>query len=294
MFNLFQMKRHYEMREIRDPIHGFIERTEKEQQIIDTKVFQRLRRIKQLAMAFLAYPGAMHTRFEHSLGVKHIAGRMAKNLLKDEEEIELIRIAALLHDIGHGPFSHVSENILEKFFDPRKIGKKEKFHEQITRDIISKNAELAKIISEREREKIISILSGDLCDPILKGIVSGPLDADKQDYLLRDSYYCGVKYGVFDIERMIDTIKKYTGIDEKFLAVSRDGIYTLEQYIIAKYHMTTQVYRHKVRLVSDAMIVRAIELGIDKDKLDWLIQLYKYDGTDEYICNFLEWDGVIT
>ncbi len=105
------------MNEIRDPVHGFITPSDTELKIINSTLFQRLRRIKQLAMAYLVYPGANHTRFDHSLGVYHIASSMAKKLLskKDEQERRIVRLAALLHDVGHGPFSHVSEDILDKY-----------------------------------------------------------------------------------------------------------------------------------------------------------------------------------
>ena len=279
------------MREIRDPIHGFIERTEEEEQIIDTRVFQRLRRISQLAMAYLVYPGALHTRFEHSLGVMHIAGRLADKLLEDEKQRRLVRLAALLHDVGHGPFSHVSEEILERYFDKEEYGITGKIHEIIGCEIILKNEELATILSKNDRNEIVNILNGESCDPIAGNIISGPLDADKQDYLLRDSYFCGVKYGVYDIERLINTLEIYKKDEDKdTLAVSSDGMYALEQYIIAKYHMTTQVYFHKVRLVSDAMIVRAIELGLDVDKLDWLRELYSFERTEKFIKNYTKWD----
>lgn len=279
------------MSEIRDSIHGFIQRSELEERIIDTNIFQRLRRIKQLAMAYLVYPGAMHTRFEHSLGVMHIAGRLSERLLLDDEKLRVIvRLAALLHDIGHGPFSHVSECVLDKYVEGAKLEIKEKIHEKLTCEIILHNPELAEIIEDKDRERVVEILDGSSTDQLAKNIVSGPLDADKQDYLLRDSYYCGVKYGIFDIERLMETLTFINNNEEKYLAISHDGIYTLEQYILAKYHMTTQVYRHKVRLVTDAMIVRAIELGLNEDKIDWLIKLYNYDQSANYMKNYLEWD----
>lgn len=103
--------------EIRDPIHGFIFREPTEQGIIDTAIFQRLRRLRQLALAYLVYPGAVHTRFEHSLGAFHVACRVAKQLNLSAEEARLVRLAALLHDVGHGLFSHVSESVLEKHTD---------------------------------------------------------------------------------------------------------------------------------------------------------------------------------
>ncbi len=107
--------------EMRDPIHGFIRISKQERALIDAKVFQRLRRIRQLAMAFLVYPGALHTRFDHSIGVMHVAGRICNKLQESDpkrieaKDIALVRLAALLHDIGHGPFSHVSEHLLDEF-----------------------------------------------------------------------------------------------------------------------------------------------------------------------------------
>ncbi|MBF0556992.1 MAG: HD domain-containing protein [Nitrospirae bacterium] len=279
-------------REIRDPIHSFIQRSELEEKIIDLPVFQRLRGIKQLAMANLAYPGALHTRFEHSLGVMHIAGRLAERLVSDHEIRKLIRLAALLHDIGHGPFSHVSENILEKYYDASKVipKSKDKIHELITANIIQNNSELASLLSKHDCDRIVGYLQGQRGESIVKDIISGPLDGDKQDYLLRDSYYCGVKYGIFDIDRLIGILRAHQYEHDRSLAVSRDGLYVIEQFVLAKYHMTTQVYRHKVRLISDMMITRALELGIEVDGLDFLKKLYCYDGTQAFIDNYLQWD----
>ncbi|MCE5272217.1 HD domain-containing protein [bacterium] len=280
------------LRELRDPIHGFINRTEREERIIDTVVFQRLRGIKQLALASLVYPGAIHTRFEHSLGVMHIAGLLAEQLLVNHEKVDLIRLAGLLHDIGHGPFSHVSEDILDKYFDQSKIQvkAKEKIHEKLTCDIIEQNKEINELVDRPTKNKIIGLLAGTQGEIIEKNIISGPLDADKQDYLLRDSYFCGVKYGIFDLERLIGTLTSHHDSTEQYLAATEDGIYAIEQFVIAKYHMTTQVYRHKIRLVTDEMIIRALELGIEKDGIVWLNNLYRYDGSEQFINNYLDWD----
>jgi HD superfamily phosphohydrolase len=285
-------------RELRDPIHGFIQRAELEEKLIDTSVFQRLRGIKQLALANLVYPGANHTRFSHSIGVMHVAGRLANQLFAGQEQgvvsekIRLVRLAALLHDIGHGPFSHVAEEILDEYYDGSKVKpvNQEKIHEFITWQIIEQNKELAEFLSPAERDKIINLLRGVGVDSVTRGIVSGPLDADKQDYLLRDSYFCGVKYGVFDIERLIGTLCIYTDQFDQFLAASEGGVYAVEQFVIAKYHMATQVYRHKVRLITDSMITRAFQLGIEADRLGWLKKLFSYDGSADFIENYLTWD----
>ena len=149
------------MSEIRDPIYGFIQPTEEEFKIIDTAIFQRLRRISQLACAYLVYPGALHTRFEHSIGVMHLTNQM---LLKfsnyvDDRKIRIIRLAALLHDIGHGSFSHVSEEILEQFQDET-VKNIEKIHENITFELIKTSPELKDILNETDLEEIVKILSG--------------------------------------------------------------------------------------------------------------------------------------
>lgn len=279
-------------REIRDPIHGFIERSSTEEKLIDTGAFQRLRSIKQLAMANLVYPGALHTRFDHSIGVMHIASKMLEHFnLNDDDKNKIVRYAALLHDIGHGPFSHVSEEILDHY-SRNKLSEKslEKTHEAITCKIIEKNKEISKLLSDNQREEIINYIKGKNCDSIRRNIISGPLDADKQDYLLRDSYYCGVKYGIFDIDRLISQLSIISDKYHPSIGVTNEGIHALEQFVIAKYHMTSQVYRHKTRLVTDSMIVRAIRLGIDKDNLSFLKELYCFNDGDEYIDNYLNWD----
>lgn len=277
-------------REVRDPIYGFIDRSKEEEQVIDTPVFQRLRGIKQLAMANLVYPGALHTRFDHSLGVMHVAGRLAKSLFDDDAIQSKIRMAALLHDIGHGPFSHVSEYILDIFKDRLPKAPTEKIHELITCEIIQKEPALSTILPEALREEIVELIRGEGGEKIERGIISGPLDADKQDYLLRDSYFCGVKYGVYDLERLISILTVHNDGNTYDLAATEDGVYSIEQFVLAKYHMNLQVYRHKVRLLTDAMIIRALELGITEDGCQELIKLYSYDGTEEFRRNYLEWD----
>ncbi len=284
--------------EIRDPVHGFIFREPTEQGIIDTSIFQRLRRLRQLALAYLVYPGAVHTRFEHSLGAFHVACRVAKQLHLPAEEERLVRLAALLHDIGHGPFSHVSEDVLKKHSNKEKIklGQKQQVHELITAQILRSNDELGQWILEKDRAKIIGIIEGQSGYSILHDIVSGPLDADKQDYLLRDSHFCGVRYGIYDIDFLIGSLRLHADADDKYLAISRNGIYALEQFVLAKYYMKTQVYHHRIRLITDQMIERAIFLGIEKDGIGWLRDLYAYDGTEEYLKNYVSWtdDRLIT
>lgn len=277
--------------EIRDPVHGFIYREPHERDLIDTKLFQRLRSLHQLALAYLVYPGATHTRFDHSLGAYHLAAGLANALVESKRDQRLIRLATLLHDVGHGPFSHVSEPILRKYSEPSVFkGRQEsKIHELITAEIIMKNDELGRHLIEKEREQIVGLLNGTFGHNFMHEIVSGPIDADKQDYLLRDSYFAGVKYGIYDQERLKNTLRIHEDNDDLVLAISIDGLHALEQFVLAKYYMTTQVYRHRMRLITDQMIERAISIGIEQDQIPWLRALYHYDGTPEFVNEYLQW-----
>ena len=278
---------------IRDPIHGLIEFSERERKLIDTPIFQRLRRIRQLAMAFLVYPGALHTRFDHSIGVMHIAGRICTELQKVKSnkvtdiDIELVRIAALLHDVGHGPFSHVSEALLEKSAseDPLMVQNREKIHEQITVDIIRTDPGIAEVLNADEREFVIDMIQGKETSDWRRDIVSSELDADKMDYLLRDSYFAGVKYGEYDLEKLIESCRINVAQPNTSLAISSEGIYALEQLLLARYHMTQQVYWHKVSLISNEMIIRGITLAIHEDNTQ-MTKLYKYKK-ENFIQNYL-------
>src|SRR5262249_3216027 len=145
--------------------------------------------------------------------------------------------------------------------------------------------------SQRDRERITGILQGEYGDNVLKGIVSGPIDADKQDYLLRDSYFCGVRYGVFDIDRLLETLTIIRdSISERFLGINEAGIHALEQFVLAKYYLNTQVYSHKIRLITDSMIRRGIYLGIVADSIDWLMRLYTFDGSQDFVEKYVSWN----
>jgi uncharacterized protein len=284
--------------EIRDPVHGFIYRDSHERNLIDTKVFQRLRSLHQLALAYLVYPGATHTRFDHSLGAFHVAGGLAKALVQSDSDKRLVRLAVLLHDIGHGPFGHAAEPILKKHSLPAVFAGREesKIHELISAKIILENVELRRYLSDEDRTNIVGLLAGTFGDTYLHEIVSGPIDADKQDYLLRDSHFTGVKYGIYDQERLRNTLRVHQDGEEKVLAISVDGLHSLEQFVLAKYYMTTQVYRHRIRLITDQMIARGIALGIEEDKIGWLRALFSYDGTSEFVAEYVTWgdDRLVT
>ena len=266
----------------RDYVHGFIKLSERERDLIDTKVFQRLRRIRQLALTSLVYPGAVHTRFDHSVGVMHIAGRICQRLQElnparvSDEDIDRVRFAALLHDVGQGPFSHVSEHLLKKYAptDADTGQNLEKIHEKITVDIIQTDPKISEIL-DTDLDFVVEIIKeSKKIQDWRRDIVSSELDADKMDYLLRDSYFAGVKYGQYDLEKLIESCL-IVDLRETPLAISSKGIYALEQFLLARYHMTQQVYCHRVSLISNEMIIRGIMLAIDGRNRQ-MTKLYKY------------------
>jgi HD superfamily phosphohydrolase len=181
--------------------------------------------------------------------------------------------------------------LLQKYSDKTKLNVKnqDEVHELISWEVILHNKELARLLSEEDREHIVGLLRGDYGFSLYKDIVSGPVDVDKQDYLLRDSHFCGVKYGLYDQGRLTDTLLCYEDADDLILALSPHGKHTLEQFVLARYYMHTQVYRHKIRLITDGMIHRGILLGIEEDKIDWLKDLYSFDGTPEFLEDYLTW-----
>lgn len=224
---------------MRDPIHGYIHvNLQVVWDCINAKEMQRLRRIHQLGGDFQVYHTAEHSRFSHSLGVYEIVRRMVEEIYElhstlSEYEKATVMLAGLLHDIGHGPFSHAFEAIsLLK-------------HEEYTKKIILEDSDIHRILVAVDPKlpgDVASIISYTHPNDILNQMVSGQLDADRMDYLLRDAYFTGTSYGNFDLERIIRTIRV---VDGK-IAVKESGIHSVEDYIMARYHMYWQVYLHPV------------------------------------------------
>ncbi len=216
--------------------------------LVDTPEFQRLRRIRQLGLAYFAYQAAEHSRFTHSLGAFHLAGRMiAKLRLSYEIPAEAqtaVRVAALLHDVGHGPFSHVIESILGFH------------HEQFTIDAVTSGdtviGRVLRSYSPGLVDDIASIIRGDYRHRALAQLVSSQLDVDRMDYLLRDSLMTGAKYGIFDLEWIIKSIEINEADDH--LYVSAPGIYAVEDYLQARYYMYRQVYFHRTLRSAEAVL----------------------------------------
>ncbi|MBE9582185.1 MAG: HD domain-containing protein [Proteobacteria bacterium] len=269
--------------EIRDPIHVFIKLDSQERQVLDSPPFQRLRCIHQLAMTYLVYPGATHRRFEHSLGVMELAGRVydvltnPENLTDDIRHLfpqtqnederrywrRVLRIAALCHDIGHLPFSHAAEELMPKGWD----------HEKMTREIILSST-MQEICSDMrpkpEAKDIVKLAIGPKKALDLKFndweillaeiIVGNAFGVDRMDYLLRDSLHTGVAYGRFDHFRLIDTMRilpppehgdEQERSSEPCIGVEAGGLQSAESLLLARYFMFSQVYFHPIRRIYD-------------------------------------------
>lgn len=277
----------------RDPIYGFIEVNDAELEIIDSPIFQRLRRVHQLALTKYIYPTAEHSRFTHSLGVLQSATNIFLNIYKNsnykkelfslessniEEDIakqlQILRFAALLHDIGHLPFSHAAEKL---------ILEEKATHEELGQFIIENYKPIKKAIESKGiKTSTVSMLLGDQTlrkYHLLKNIISGQLDADRADYLLRDSYACGVKYGEYDYSRYI---KSFSLKEKKHappqLCVNEKNIYLIESFLMARYHYNLQVPYHRTRAGYDIVLKKYIETLKENDRFPDLI---KYSSSNE-------------
>ncbi|MBY0528275.1 MAG: HD domain-containing protein [Gemmataceae bacterium] len=268
----FLTKADHPKHRIRCPIHGFIRFSENERLLIDHPLFRRLRWIRQLALTELVYPGATHTRFEHSLGVMEVATRIFDALARTRGDVMertfatverlrdcplakarlIVRLAAMLHDVGHCCFSHAAEEVIQKDSD----------HESLTVRVLTEDAflggELRRLFFEGCADLTANLIKPSKDFPpqlqVLRDIVSGQVDADRTDYLLRDSHHCGVDYGLFDYRRMIECLtlrEDPEGLGGLEIAIQRDGIHTFEALILARYQMNTQVYYHRLRRIYD-------------------------------------------
>jgi len=266
--------------DIIDPIHDFIRVYETELKIIDNPIFQRLRRILQLSGAHLTYPGAQHTRFEHSLGVMHIAGQAGHTLqekgILNSDDIDNLRLAALLHDVGHGPFSHLFEEILHE--------KKKISHEQIGKNIVLKT-EIGDILSKSSFDKkyITKLAFGDSKLQFMNEIISGALSADIMDYLLRDGYFTGAEHAKIDHKRITQSLD----VHQKKLALEKSALYSFESMMHSRYQMFKAVYFHKSVRSAEVMILESMrladdELGLTSLSLDEYLKL-----TDEVLLSKL-------
>jgi HD superfamily phosphohydrolase len=229
---------------IKDELYGTIEFTDIERKIIDTPDFQRLRYIKQMSFTNLVYPGANHTRFEHSLGCAHLSEVIAKRLELDPDTIKKVKLFGLLHDIGHVAFSHEGEDIVSKY-----IGDHEKLGEEKIR-----KGEIADILSENYKPSEIL----DLAHKKEGQIIESDIGSDRMDYLKRDALNTGVAYGVIDIDRIVHTLEMY----ESELVISEGGLEAAESLLVGRFMMFSTVYLHRTVRIATAMLYQAINLSL--------------------------------
>jgi len=243
---------------IKDPIHGYVRISQTERLIIDTEPVQRLKRIRQLAGSEFVYPAANHTRFEHVIGAMHLAGELAEALPihLPQHQQEQLRLAALLHDIGHGPFSHVFEPLLTKY-----LGKN---HEDFVPWLVNETEISQRLESAGLDPKILGRLAiGKLSDreqPYLDQIISSGVDVDKMDYVVRDSFHTGAGYGSIDVHRLLYTMD----IVEGNLSVDGTAVATLESFLLARFESFRTIYFHRASRAVQIMLVRALEASRDE------------------------------
>ena len=259
--------------EIKDPVHGYVYITENEKEIIDSYPMQRLRRLRQLAGSEYVYPGANHTRFEHCVGVMYLAGKVVENpnvsRAINEEEADMVRVAALLHDVGHGPFSHVFEQLLIRDLD--------KTHEDITSWIIEKSEISEKLAKMGYAPADVGKLAvGKLQKPgkaFLDQIISSAVDVDKQDFIVRDTFHTGAEYGFIDVFRLIHALDV---LDEN-LAVELGALSALEAFFIARIESFKSIYFHRVGRAAQIMLATAMEKANEE------LGLTKFRTPEEYM-----------
>jgi HD superfamily phosphohydrolase len=278
---------------IHDPIHGTIELSSEEIQLVDSRPFQRLRHIKQVGFAELAFPGATHTRYAHSLGAMHVATLVGERLLRDfelarpdfERLRQTLRLAVLFHDLGHPPMGHVSERIMPVVAelgldawvdDPAR----QATHEDYTVKLLIDSelaglvdtllgdrgitgARLAALVAGRSPpgdEGAFRVGGVDFL-PLLSQVVSSELDADRMDYLQRDAFYCGVSYGHFDRTWLVNNLRAVEWQGQRLMALQHKGVWAFEDFLLARYHMFLAVYCHHTAICFDNLLLRFYDSG---------------------------------
>lgn len=247
---------------IYDEVHGYINFSDLEMKLIDNPYMQRLKYIKQLSAAFHVYPGATHTRFSHSIGTMHIMSVMTENLRKqgflEKDEAQLLRLAALLHDIGHYPYSHAIEDVYQQLYPGKTLS-----HEELGEQVITRVPEVRETIEEAgyNPEEVAKVVLKKHKNKLYNQLMGSDIDVDKIDYLLRDSKHTGVAYGNIDVQRITQTV---TVDDEGNLAVLSKGLEAVENLYVGRLHMYRSVYLHKT-VVSLEIILKQLYKSIHEE-----------------------------
>ncbi|WP_297512875.1 HD domain-containing protein [Thermococcus sp.] len=252
---------------IHDGIHGSMKVTGVILELVKTPEFQRLRHIRQLGLAYLVYPGANHSRFEHSLGTWHIAKRLSEEVGLEEDESLLLQVGALLHDIGHGPLSHTFEGIYRHYV-------KERDHMRLGGDIITgrinitgdeDGRKIPEILESHgiEPREVADLILGRAKKPYLGQMLHGGVDVDQLDYLIRDAHYTGVAHGIIDLERLLKVLE----IHDDELVVDEKGVEAVEGMMVARSLMYSRVYFHHTVKIAEGMLTRALEFALEEDHL---------------------------
>ncbi len=276
---------------IRDVLYGDINiEDEIIEALIRTKEMQRLRGIKQLGLTYMIFPGAEHSRYTHSIGVYHIATQIVEVLEHksgmrfDETEKKGLFVACLLHDLGHGPYSHASEYYFA--YD----------HEEMTVEIITdESTQINSVLRDQKYyEDVVKFIKKEHPNKLLNSLLSSSIDADRMDYLVRDSYYCGVSYGKFDLGRLL----KIIDVDDERIVFLQKGIHTVEDFLLSRYHMFSQVYLNDkssgYELLVSQILMRISDLKENgfQFKTDLSSLLNFYDSEQIDVEDFVELDDM--
>jgi uncharacterized protein len=284
----FKLRKHME---VLDPVHGSIELNNAEVAVLDSAAYQRLRAIKQLGFSEFSFPGATHNRYLHSLGVCFLAGRAFDSIFRKTEFSnenlrrrlrQTVRLGALLHDVGHGPLSHTTEEVMPllkelklKVYDQKKTPpdpNRQANHEDYTLKFIAESP-LTEIIranfSDIDPMAIAALIDGGLPSPgdffadnglnyrpVLSQIVSSEMDVDRMDYLERDAYFCGTNYGKVELDWLIKNLTAHNNDGDLHLALNRRALYTFDDFLLARHHMHLMVYFHHKSIVFEEMLQR--------------------------------------
>lgn len=272
---------------IRDPVYGTIAITECEQEVLSLPIINRLNGIKQLGLAYLAFPGANHTRFEHSLGTMHVAFLMCQGLGIDDHITQKIRLAGLLHDVGHPPFSHTIELAFKMFKDNFKSVPEKKFsHEYWTKKKITEDTDLKKVMRKYLRIAyptcIAKLAVGKYGDPTIDSILNSPIDADKTDYILRDNLHCG-----FPVALDINTITEILNAHPEYgCLIKSEGISFIEQLLIGRYHLITKIHQNGINRLGNYLLALNFKDALltlkEEDQLEAIENVFYMNDYDLY------------